>query len=93
MHLVLGMLADKPVEAFCRALGRRVKHVYCAGLPPPRGLGAAQLLTRVQATGLSASGYTNVADAMRAATAAAGDEEQVLVTGSFLTVAEGLAHG
>lgn len=93
VHLVLGMLADKPVENFCRALGRHVQHVYCATLPPPRGLTAAQLVPRVRAAGLGVSGHANVGDAMQAARAAVGDEEQVLVTGSFLTVAEGLANG
>ncbi len=93
LHVVLGMLSDKPVEAFCRALGARVQQVYCATLPAPRGLAADALVARVRSTGLAANGFADVASAMRAALEAAGEEDQVLVTGSFLTVAEGLVHG
>ena len=93
VHLVLGMLCDKPVEAFCSALAPHVQHAYCAGLPPPRGLGSGELLGRARAAQLEASGYADVAAAMDAALRAAGNEEIVVVTGSFLTVAAGLAHG
>jgi len=93
VHLVLGMLADKPVEAFCRVLAPHLQYVYCAALPTPRGLSAEGLVARVRSTGVEASGFADVAGAMRAAFDAAGAEDQVLVTGSFLTVAEGLAHG
>lgn len=93
LQVVLGMFADKPVEAFCRTLAASTRHVYCASLPPPRGLPGAGLVARVRSTGLDASGYRDVASAMHAAIDAAGEEDHVLVTGSFLTVADGLAHG
>ncbi len=93
VHLVLGMLADKPVEAFVRVLAPQLRYVYCAGLPPPRGLSSEGLLARVRSCGVEAGAFTDVARAMRAALDAAGAEDQVLVTGSFLTVAEGLADG
>lgn len=95
VHVVLGMLSDKPVEAFCGALGAYVRRVYCAGLPPPRGLSAAALGARVRSTGLPASEFAEVGQALAAALAAAeqNDEDEVLVTGSFLTVAAARAHG
>ena len=95
VHVVLGMLSDKPVEEFCCALAPYVRHVYCAGLPPPRGLSAATLGARVRSTGLPVSEFADVEPALAAAIAAAeqNDEDEVLVTGSFLTVAAARAHG
>jgi dihydrofolate synthase/folylpolyglutamate synthase len=95
LHLVLGMLSDKPVEAFCAPLLPYVRQVYCAGLPPPRGLGAAALGARVRTTALPVLEFADVEQALAAAVAAAeqNDEDEVLVTGSFLTVAAALAHG
>jgi dihydrofolate synthase / folylpolyglutamate synthase len=95
LHVVLGMLADKPVEAFCGALAPHVRKVYCAGLPPPRGLSAAVLGARVRSIGLPVGEYADVEQALVAALAAAeqDDEDEVLVTGSFLTVAAARAHG
>lgn len=93
LPMVLGMLEGKDVEAFCGALAQSVGPLYCAGLPPPRGIDTQELLTRVQAIGLDASGHDSVADAIRAAQSRADEKEFVLVTGSFLTVAAGLAHG
>ncbi|MCC2656191.1 MAG: bifunctional tetrahydrofolate synthase/dihydrofolate synthase [Panacagrimonas sp.] len=95
VHLVLGMLSDKPVEAFCGALAPYVRQVYCAGLPPPRGLGPAALGARVRSIGLPVSEFADVEAALAAALAAVeqNDEDEVLVTGSFLTVAAARAHG
>jgi dihydrofolate synthase/folylpolyglutamate synthase len=95
LYLVLGMLSDKPVEAFCAPLAPYVRQVYCAGLPPPRGLSAAALGARVRTTTLPVREFADVEQALAAAVAAAeqNDEDEVLVTGSFLTVAAALAHG
>lgn len=93
VHLVLGMLQDKPVEAFCRELAPQVRRVYCATLPPPRGWPAADLAGRVRAAGLPAEAFDDVPGALDAALRNAQDEDEIVVTGSFLTVAAGLAHG
>ena len=95
LHMVLGMLSDKPVEAFCSALAPYVRQVYCASLPSPRGLSAAALGARVRGTGIPVREFANVEQALAAALATAeqNDEDEILVTGSFLTVAAALAHG
>ena len=95
VHVVLAMFSDKPVEAFCGAIAPYVRRVYCAGLPPPRGLSAAELGSRVRSTGLPASEFDEIGQALAAARAAAeqNDEDEILVTGSFLTVAAARAHG
>lgn len=90
VHLVLGMLSDKPVEAFCRALAPQLASARFTSLPPPRGLSGAELVQRAAATGLNGSGFASVRDALSDARAHAGAEDRILATGSFLTVAEAM---
>lgn len=85
--LVLGMLADKPVEAVCRRLAPLVRAVFFASLPGPRGLTAEALKARAGAGGLDGIAAGEVADAWAQAWRAAGADDIVLVCGSFLTVA------
>ena len=89
--LVLGMLADKPVEAFCAAIAPWVSRIYCVGLSPPRGLDAAALSRRVRALGIDAIACADLRSARALALAAAGEAGEVVITGSFLTVAAALA--
>ena len=84
IHLVLGMLRDKPVESFCRTLQPIVASASFATLPPPRGLSADELAQRA---GMPGDRFANVADALAFARTHAGERDRVLVTGSFLTVA------
>lgn len=91
--LVIGMLADKPLDAVMAALAPQVSRAYCATLPPPRGLPAETLCKAAQAAGLAAIGYEDVDAALSSALSETNKDEGVLVTGSFLTVAAGLAHG
>lgn len=88
---VLGMLADKPVETFCAAIAPAASRVYCASLPPPRGLDGDSLRRCVQSTGIDAVACADVRDALTQARVAAGEGGEVVVTGSFLTVAAALA--
>jgi dihydrofolate synthase/folylpolyglutamate synthase len=84
IHLVLGMLRDKPVEAFCRTLQPIVDSVSYATLPPPRGLSADELARRA---GVDGGRFATVAGALADAGSRARQGDRVLVTGSFLTVA------
>ena len=93
VSLVLGMLADKPVERFCQTLSSQVQRAYCASLPPPRGLQAEAICLQARAAGMDAQAFADVSSALRAAQDAAGAEGWVVVTGSFLTVAAGIEHG
>lgn len=87
--LVLGMLADKPVEAVAEQLAPVVARSYCAGLPPPRGLTGAQLAER--AATLHAEVCADVASALAKARSDRGDGSvPILTCGSFLTVAAAL---
>lgn len=92
-HLVIGMLADKDVEAALAALAPVVDHWYLAGLELPRGLGADAL--RQQAAKLpevaDAPCFVDVATAMKQAFANAVEGDRVVVCGSFHTVADAMA--
>ncbi len=93
ISLVLGMMADKPVEAFCAALAGQLMSVYCIGLPGPRGCPSNQLAARAGSAGVPVRACKDIAQALAAAQAEVGDAGWVLVSGSFLTVAAGKAHG
>lgn len=87
-HVLLGMLADKDVEAVTRALAPLAASWSLVTLSVPRGLSAAELNAR--ATVSPARCYDSVA----AAVAAAPEDAQglpILVCGSFFTVADALS--
>ncbi len=85
--LVLGMLADKPVEAVCAVLTPLVQGALFGSLPPPRGLDAVTLQQRAANAGLNGQALDGIADAYRLAQSLAGPDDRILVCGSFLTVA------
>lgn len=91
VHLVIGMLSDKPVLEVFRALAPWVTSVHAASIPGPRGLAAAELLERSRGAGLGGVGYADPVAALRAAQAAAAEGDTILVCGSFLTVAAVMA--
>lgn len=85
--LVLGMLADKPVEAAAAILAPLVKRAWFGSLPGARGLSGGDLERRAVAGGLRGSDAGSIVQAYRLACAAAQPGDTVLVCGSFLTVA------
>ncbi|MDB5977244.1 MAG: bifunctional tetrahydrofolate synthase/dihydrofolate synthase [Nevskia sp.] len=85
--LVLGMLADKPVEAVCAVLAPLVQGAVFGGLPPPRGLAGVALQQRAAVVGLNGQAVSDIAEAYRVAQSLAGPDDRILVCGSFLTVA------
>lgn len=91
-YLVLGMLADKPVEAVGSLLSPLFERIYAAGLPPPRGLSGADLQARLAAVGIAAEACEDVATALSAARAHRAGSAPIMVCGSFLTVAAALSY-
>jgi len=90
---VLGMLRDKDARAVAAELGECVRNWYCAGTTGDRGRSGAALAEevgvlcghgRVQA-------FTDVAAAMGVALEAAVPGRNILVFGSFVTVAQAAA--
>jgi dihydrofolate synthase/folylpolyglutamate synthase len=89
---VLAMLADKNAEGLVRPLDPLVGGWFCAGLGGARGQSAEALARRVSGV-VSASPVRSCPDveqALGAARACAGPDDVILVTGSFLTVANAM---
>jgi len=89
-YAVFGMLKDKDVEGVCRALRGKVSAWLVCDLPAPRGASAGALadaLARVEAGGEIAR-FEKPRDAYAAARKRAGENDRILVFGSFHTVAD-----
>lgn len=91
VQAVYGALDDKDVAGVFAALGTRVTHWHLAGLDAdtPRGRTANDLYETLARALPAASGsvHANVAQALRAAIAAAGPDGRVLAFGSFFVAA------
>ena len=90
-RIVLGMLADKPVEGVAQVLAPLAAGWVCTGLPGPRGMPGDMLAGRVAGAGMTGVvAAHDVAEAVAIARASRTGDESILVTGSFLTVAGAL---
>ena len=89
---IFGMQARKDAAAFVAALQRRINHwfVFC----PQDGDGdVAALAGTITASGGAATICCDIADAVLQARAAVGENDRIVVTGSFLVVADFLSYG
>ena len=90
--LVLGMLDDKDVEQFTRVLDEVIDYWYLVTPGSDRGLPATSLRGRMGC--LPADGkvrcFSDTAAALRQAQSDACSGDRIVVTGSFVTVAEAL---
>jgi len=88
---VVGMMADKAIEASIERIAGRVDHWLPAGLPGPRGLSGEALAERLTAMGLPVlQACDTPADAYRIARERAQDGDRIVVFGSFVTVADAM---
>jgi dihydrofolate synthase / folylpolyglutamate synthase len=92
---VFGMLKDKDIESVIDILKGRIDKWYVATLPSERAATAGQLAEMLAARGFDeAKGkvkrYSGIATALEAAQAEAGQNDRILVFGSFFTVADAL---
>lgn len=89
VHVVLGMLADKEVQATVDTLAALKPVGYLAAPVSHRAMQVEQLQKHVEeANWNSIQAFDSIFDAYQAAVLAAGKEGIVLVVGSFFTVAE-----
>jgi len=96
-HAIFGMLADKDVDGVVAKLGDRVDNWHCVSLPGPRGLDANDLAARVERTirqrrppdepQAAVIAHPDAAQALAAVHGQAGENDRIVVFGSFLTVA------
>jgi len=91
---VVGMLADKDIDGVLAALASRVTRWELASLPEPRGASAAQLEAALRRAGVRAPAACHASPlaAFRTARERAGDDDKIVVFGSFLTVGEIASH-
>ena len=84
--VLLGMLADKEPELFVEALKPVVDCWWLLTLDADRGLDAAQLASRIESQVAPERHFANIADALDHALSSLGNQDIMLVTGSFVTV-------
>jgi dihydrofolate synthase/folylpolyglutamate synthase len=85
IHIVLGMLHDKDIDATISALAPVVSHWYLASLEGPRAA-TAQELAQCLPSDVKCLEFDSVKQAFEQALAAATDKDLILVAGSFHTV-------
>jgi dihydrofolate synthase/folylpolyglutamate synthase len=87
---VVGMLKDKDIAGVLRAVAPRITRWHLATLPGPRGADA-RLLSSVlleMKVKTPVEMHPSVAEALAAAKKEAGENDKIVVFGSFLTVAD-----
>ena len=86
---VFGMLRDKDIAGVVRAVAPRITRWHLATLPGPRGADAADLLKVLARENIRtpARVHPTVAAALAAARNEAGENDKIVVFGSFLAVA------
>lgn len=93
VHVVLAMMADKDQFGFYKALESAVDFWYIAAFAETRGQRAEALFGILLGEGGVIQGpYDNIAVAYEQACAIAGPDDLVLVTGSFVSVADVVRH-
>jgi dihydrofolate synthase/folylpolyglutamate synthase len=88
---VCGMLRDKDVGGVLRELAPRITRWHLASLPGPRAAAAGELAMQLAALGVARASiheHESPARAFAAARESAGENDKLVVFGSFLTVGE-----
>ncbi|MDF1571862.1 MAG: bifunctional folylpolyglutamate synthase/dihydrofolate synthase [Bacteroidales bacterium] len=91
LHIVWGMVGDKPVETIFRYLPRNAAY-YFTQPSIPRAMPLETLLEHAAMNGLPGSAHATVGKAYQAATLAAKAEDTIFIGGSTFVVADLLAH-
>jgi dihydrofolate synthase/folylpolyglutamate synthase len=88
---ILGMLDDKDVEGVVAHLDGLVKHWIAVAADSPRAIDAEELGRRITKAGAKSCRVAkSLQEAMRCAEELAGDDDRVLITGSFYLVGPAL---
>lgn len=94
-YAVFGSMQDKDIDGVLAAMGEHVDHWCLTGLPSPRAATASELAAKVQimledkpdSSEHSVSIFDDPAQAFANAMSRAGENDRIVVFGSFLTVA------
>ena len=89
-HAVFGMLGDKDIAGVVRLLQGRIDYWHLTSLPGPRGTSAEHLAQVLAECGVKEGIFLHEtpAAAYQAARAQAGENDRIVVFGSFLTVTD-----
>jgi dihydrofolate synthase/folylpolyglutamate synthase len=87
---VVGMLKDKDVAGVLRTVAPRITRWHLASLPGPRGMDSDSLFRVFSEQKIKepVTKHASVAQALAAAKKEAGENDKIIVFGSFLTVAD-----
>lgn len=88
---VFGLLADKDLHGVLAPLHGLIADWAVAPLPTPRSRTADELQTALAALGARVTAWSSLAQALETQCAQAGEDDEILVFGSFYSVAEALA--
>ncbi len=93
-YAVFAMLQDKDIDTVIATIKGRIDYWFIAGIPTERGATVEQLADKLDRQAVDGkasnkySGYTSIANAYAAARERAGENDRILVFGSFYTVAQ-----
>lgn len=87
---VLGMLDDKDLEGVLTCIQSQFASWAVAALPSPRSCKVEYLESQLQHSGAPVMAYPSIAAAIEAQCALATEDDQIVIFGSFFTVAEAL---
>ena len=90
-HIVIGFVKDKDIDNVLQLLPKDNTYYFC-NANIIRALPASELKKRAEAFGLQGEMYVSVADAVSAARNAIGQNDAVLITGSFFIVGEAIEY-
>ncbi|WP_066076974.1 bifunctional tetrahydrofolate synthase/dihydrofolate synthase [Bergeriella denitrificans] len=89
---VFSMLADKDIDGVLDTVKDQFDEWFTAPLDVPRGMSADALQQKLAAHGIdNVRSFGNIGEAYRAALAKAGENDRIVVFGSFHTVAEAMS--
>jgi len=92
-YAVFGSMLDKDIDGVLAHMGAKVDHWLVTDLPLPRAATAQQLEEKLRASGAlneaekTVSCFASPEEAYRSAVSKAGENDRIVVFGSFLTVA------
>ncbi len=88
VHILVGMLKDKNIEATLSALKTLNATFYCIDLPGPRGAKASRLLSALEQNNQSARAFVSFKAAYECILSSINDDDGALLLGSFLLASE-----
>jgi dihydrofolate synthase / folylpolyglutamate synthase len=94
-YAVFGIMQDKDIDAVIASLAEYIDHWCVADLPSPRSANAAELAAKLETLRpagakegeFSATAFATPAEAFNSAMSRAGENDRIVVFGSFYTVA------